>query len=737
MTLEANVGARLKSIRKESGTNVFLRVPESLLTSSVIAGLIALLMAGSAVLAQEAIGGPSPASALRSHYDAAQAFQANHDFAQAALEYQAFIAIALDRLATVRAGIGDYGKSSALFHEALLLAPNNHALQLDSAEEALASRDLPHAKLLAEKAVAAEPGDVRAHRILGRALLQAGENEQATKELEKAIAIEPDFTNGYALASAYLALKDKKRAANIFREMEASLGDKAALHMQFGLAYGEAGFPEEAIGEFQKTIQEDAKFPGAHYSLGASYLLSMGEIDFPQAVAEFQKELEVNPNDFLSHAQLGYVALSQHRLQDAEGELVRAAALNPNDADVFMSLGQLYVETGRSADAETALRKCIALTSDVSHNHYQVQRAHYLLARVLLQTNRAEDGKREMQISQELLSLSAPHNQGRAHAMSGNDAGEDIRWRSAKSLDQLDSQANDAEDEEKQLGPAIADSYNNMGAIAATSNDFAAATDSFEKAAEWNPTLEGLDYNWGRAAYLGNEYTKAIAPLNRYVQVHPDDTWMRSALGISLFITHDYRQTIQVLEPIASRAGAAPAVSYAYAESLIETGEYASGISQLRMLVANDPTRGSFHRALGEALARQKNYKEAVPELQTAFRLDSSDTEAKINLALVFIQLQQANEAQALLLEMVQKGSNDPDVYYHLGKLQLDRGDSKAAMPTLEKAAKLSPGSELIHSALAAAYRDNSRPDDAAHEMQQADAIHHSRESAAKPSSQN
>lgn len=696
-------------------------------TAWAMAFIFALLLISPRVQAQGVESGDSTASTLQSHYAAAQTFQAHGDFAQASLEYRLFIASALDRLATTRSSIGDYAKSSALFDEALHLAPNNHGLQLDSAEEALASKDLPRAKLLAETVVAAEPADARAHRVLGRALLQVGENEQAKMELEKAVAIEPDFTNGYALASAYLAMKDKEHAAGIFREMETSLGDKAAIHMQFGIAYGEAEFPAEAMHEFQKTIEEDAKFPGAHYSLGASYLLSVRDIDYPHAIAEFKKELEINPDDFLSNEQLGYVALSQHRPQAAEHELTRAAALNPTNADVFMLLGQLYVETGRNADAEAALRKSIALTSDVSHNHYQVQRAHYLLARVLLQTNRVEDGKREMQISQELLTLSASQNQDRAHPMSGNDLGGDVQWRSGKNVAQLDPRAlSNAEAEEKQIGSAIADSYNNLGAIAATNNDYAEACDFFKKAGEWNPSLDGLDYNWGKAAYAGHLYAQAVAPLDRYVQSHTDDASMRSALGVSLFVVKDYGRAVKVLEPIATGAGAVPALAFVYAQSLVGSGDYDGGIARLKALTANEPEKASYHRALGEALAHKQDYSQAAGEWRTALQIDPSDIASKFYLALALIQLRQTKDSLGLLKDMANLGSKNPDVYYQLGKLQLEGEDTKSAILSLEVAAGLSPESELIHRELAAAYQQGSRPEDADREMKQAEAIHNS-----------
>src|SRR5262249_30193243 len=86
----------------------------------------------------------------------------------------------------------------------------------------------------------------------------------------------------------------------------------------------------------------------------------------------------------------------------------------------------------------------------------------------------------------------------------------------------------------------VADSYNNLGAIAATNSNYAEAVTYFKHAAMWNPSLEGLDYNWGRAAFAGSQFADAIPPLSRYVKAHPDDAGARSVLAISQFMTENY-----------------------------------------------------------------------------------------------------------------------------------------------------------------------------------------------------
>ena len=166
-------------------------------------------------------------------------------------------------------------------------------------------------------------------------------------------------------------------------------GDTAQLHMDIGLQYAETDYSEQAEQEFKKAIAENDKLPGAHYSLGAAYLQNMGEMNFPKAAGEFRKELEISPNDILSHSQLGYIAMKQHDFPEAETQLLRASTLAPQDPDIDLMLGQLYIEMNQPAKAEAALRRSIELTREPSRNNYQVQRAHYLLARVLMQSGKA------------------------------------------------------------------------------------------------------------------------------------------------------------------------------------------------------------------------------------------------------------------------------------------------------------------------------------------------------------
>jgi tetratricopeptide (TPR) repeat protein len=661
--------------------------------------------------AQTALRSPHPNS-LQQHYDDAQKFQAAGDVDQAALEYKMFLAEVLRHVAASRASAGGPTMAVPLLEEAAALEPDDVDLRIEYVEACLAAGDLQKAQSLAEKTMESNPKNAKAYLVLGQALSKLGEHDAARKQLELAVSLDPSFPNGYALAIEYLKLKDTNQAAKLFDEMLAGFGDTAEIHFQFGTAYARNGYEEQAVSEFKRTLAKDNRFPGAHYSLGAAYLLGLGEVASQvAAVSEFREELKIQPNDPLSHWQLGHIALNEHRLEDAESELTRAAALDSQNPDIFLFLGQLYSEMNRASEAETALRKSIALTgTNVSQSHYQ---AHYLLGRLLLQSGHQVEGKQEMEISDRLLKQSVAVNQrkpaGSSEAQNSPLPDPEVR--------------KDIESVEKQIGPAIADSYNNLGVIAANHNDFTLALHYFQKAADWNPSLEGLDYNWGKAAFQAEQYQQAVAPLQRHLKTHPDDAWIRAALGTTFFQLKNYDGSVQTFQPIETQISSIPRLSLTYAESLVKVGDFARGVDLLKKLEKTNPSVADIHLALGEAFTGQTEYGNAAEELRTALDLNPSNQNAKRLLAIVLIELKQKGEAEALLAEMVAQHSQDPEVYYQLGKLRLDRGEVKAAITSLEAGVEIDPSSDSMHYELAAAYRQDARTEDAEREMKLYEAI--------------
>ena len=656
--------------------------------------LILLLVSAAALEGQtggkKAVGSPS----LRQHYNDAQELQRSGRLSEAAEQYREFLADALGELAMGYGLVRDYAQAAPLFDDALTLQPNSPSLLLDYARTALALGDLAHAKTLATEFIQKFPRDreklALAHQLLGRTLLKLNRNQEARKELEAAVALDPTFPNGYDLAVACLDLGDEKCAVQLFTEMEKSFGDTAEIHMAFGRAYADSDFQPRAITEFRRAIEENPHLPGAHYLL-AAVLLATGDNE-TDAGTELKKELAVSPRDSATYAALGKVAVTRHNYPEAETNLKKAISLGPPSPDAYLYLGQMYFDTNRFGDAEAALRQCIDLSTDVSRNRYQVQRAHFLLGRILMQKGQQDAAHAEMSIARELANTTLEQDKSKLAGLMDTSGSADVPAPAAEAgkAAPVASAATDpttlrsVESMREQIRLPVADSYNNLGAIAATNSDYSDAVTYFKHAAMWHPSLEGLDYNWGRAAFAGSQFADAILPLSRYVKSHSDDIGARSVLAISQFMAGNYQGCIETLESVIGRADLAPQAEYIYAESMVRTERVASGVERLQALEKSHPEIPDVHRSLGEAFAQQGEKQRALEELRTAIQLSPSDA-----------------------------GS-----HYDLGKIELESGDAATAIPELEAATRLSPNSEKFHQQLADAYTAARRPADALKEME-------------------
>jgi tetratricopeptide (TPR) repeat protein len=654
---------------------------------------IFILISATALYGQTGNNGTVGSGSLRQQYKDAQELQRTGQLSGAAEQYRAFLADALGELALGYGQLKDYTHAAPLFDEALTLKPGSPSLLLDYARTALVLGDLAHAKTLATEFIQKYPGNreqlAQAHQVLGRTLLKLNQNQEARKELEAAVELDPTFPNGYDLAVACLDLDDEMCAVQIFDEMEKSFGDTPEMHMAFGRAYGDSDFQPRAVTEFKRVIAENPRLPGAHYLLGAVLLATN---DSEGAETELKKELAISPHDSMTYAALGKIAATRHNYPEAETYLKKAILYGSRSPDAYLFLGQMYFATNRSAEAEAALRQCILLTTDVSLNRYQVQQAHFLLGRILVQKGQQDAARAEMNIARDLANKTLAQDKSKLAGLMDTSESENVQAATAEAgtVSPLAATGTDplvvrrVESLKEQFRLPVADSYNNLGAIAATNNDYSDAVKYFERSAVWNPSLEGLDYNWGRAAFAGSQFADAIMPLSRYVRAHPDNIGARSVLAISQFMTGNYHGCIEALQPAIGKTDLAPQAEYVYAESMVRTGQIASGAERLRELEKLHPEIPDVHRALGEALGQLGEKQQALEELRTAIQLSPGDA----------------------------------DTHYALGKRELESGNIAAAIPELEAATRLLPNSEKFHRELADAYKAALRPADAQKEME-------------------
>jgi tetratricopeptide (TPR) repeat protein len=156
---------------------------------------------------------------------------------------------------------------------------------------------------------------------------------------------------------------------------EADLG----LVRQAGEAYCAhlARHPEEAVPRFDALIQQHPRERYLHYGRG----LALAQQGSAAALTEFQKEIELFPEDVLARVELGFGLLTRGREAEAMGPAEEAARLAPGLFVTHLVLGRALAATGRLERGIRELETAAAMAPRIPEIQLALARAYALAGR--------------------------------------------------------------------------------------------------------------------------------------------------------------------------------------------------------------------------------------------------------------------------------------------------------------------------------------------------------------------
>ena len=194
------------------------------------------------------------------------------------------------------------------------------------------------------------------------------------------------------------------------------------------------------------------------------------------------------------------------------------------------------------------------------------------------------------------------------------------------------------------------------------------------------------------------------------------DSSVGYAWAASLFHLSDLKGASGVLEEFEKANRSSDALLLT-GQLWIDIGDYGRAVAHCIPPCA--PIRHCIRRTT--TLARPTSARSTRPEAADEFRaelaLEADDADAQYNLGFVELQQSKTDEAMTIFQEVVRAHPDHANAHYELGKILLDRGQLPEAVDHLETAVRLSPQTDYMHYQLQAAYRKQSRLEDADREL--------------------
>lgn len=300
----------------------------------------------------------------------------------------------------------------------------------------------------------------------------------------------------------------------LFRHALAVTGNNFVAHYNLANALVEKDQIDEAVAQFQRTLEIRPDYADARCNLGGA-LLRQGKV--AGAIARFQEVLASHPDHAPARCNLGIIFLQQGNVSEASAAFEQAVERTPGNATAHFLLGNVRLQQGRWNEAIVHYENVLALNS----SHVD---AHNNLAAALLRNARVDAALRHLETA---LQIQPDHPNANANLA-------DILLQRG-----LPDYAIRRYEKVLAIQPANADAHFNLanGLLAVGRVD--AAAEQFEKTLALRPEFAPAHNNLGFLLIQQRRAQEAISHLKVAARLQPDNAQTLAGLAWVLATSPD------------------------------------------------------------------------------------------------------------------------------------------------------------------------------------------------------
>jgi Flp pilus assembly protein TadD len=206
------------------------------------------------------------------------------------------------------------------------------------------------------RGLAVAPDDAELHNALGWTLFQEGKTAAAVAEYERALAADPKQAKAHNnLALALVELGRFEEAASHFKT-SVEIEPRAEIYSDLGFTMTRLGKTEEARADYQEALELDPNCASAHFNLAVAFVQA-GKLG--EAESHYRQALPGRPTAE-THNGLGYVLARQGRTDEAVAEFQKAIDVDPKFTPAYNNLAEALAKQGKLEEAERYYRLSLA-----------------------------------------------------------------------------------------------------------------------------------------------------------------------------------------------------------------------------------------------------------------------------------------------------------------------------------------------------------------------------------------
>ncbi|MCL5265871.1 MAG: tetratricopeptide repeat protein, partial [Chloroflexi bacterium] len=445
------------------------------------------------------------------------------------------------------------------------------------------------------RAVAMRPDRADFHNELGTVYSLKGDFTQALNEYREAVRLEPSEPTYRRNAGVlYGQLQQPEEATAELEQAVALLRQSSAdAHEQLGLIYERRIMFDEALQQYKSAVELVPGEPNYHYRL-ATVAKRLGR--YEPAIEALRQVVTLKPNYAAAHAELGAIYELQSWFSEALTEHRTAAELEPGKASHHHAVATMLKRLGRLNEALAMLERALELDRNFHEALNELGNVYMLLTQ-------QEEAARAYRRAVELAPQEAAYHRNLGAAYS--------------SLRRYSEAAMEVE-EALRIRPDHTPWHAELGDVYTCQNRREEALREYLLAASMEPQEVSYHTKAGAAYRELGKHDEALAELRKALEIAPNRSDVHNELGQLYEAQGKYEEALREyrysVELAPDEAVYRRNVGVAYRK----LDRHDEEIEELQRAASLKPEYGDVYNELGNVYERQGLFQQALEQYQHA-----------------------------------------------------------------------------------------------------------------------